>query len=314
MQTGFRWLLIALTAASVPLWLRAFRWRVSAWTMSTIVVLFLGSFQAIQGIKLQQLSLFVNGLITFCAVLLAEGHLAAAGVLLALATIKPQLALPLSAWLLFWSVTDWARRKNLVWGFTATMLALILAGEFVLPGWIARFGQAVIAYRRYNNGAGSTLDVLFTPLWGKVLTIAVMLGIAIICWRFRRISNREAAFTWMMALFLAATTVVAPKEASYNQVLLQAPVLLVARHLPLLWAKSSLSRGSLVIAALIVFWPWLAALAITMASPFLSAAVLQRTWTLPLYTSVATPLAVFALVALAFKELNRIDASSSQAS
>ena len=26
-QTGFRWLLIALTAASVPLWLRTFRWR-----------------------------------------------------------------------------------------------------------------------------------------------------------------------------------------------------------------------------------------------------------------------------------------------
>ena len=315
-QTGFRWLLIVLTAASVPLWLRALRWRTSAWTMATLVILILGSFQAIQGIKLQQLSLLVNGLIAFGGVLLAEDHLAAAGVLLALATIKPQLALPLSAWLLFWAVNDWRSRKSFVWGFAGTMAALIAAGEFVLPGWIGRFRQAIIAYRQYNNGAGSALDLLFTPFWGKVLAVAVLLGLALVCWRFRRVSNRDPAFNWILALILAATIVIAPKEAPYNQVLLVAPILLVIRHLSLLWAKSALLRASLTIAALIVFWPWLAALAITLAALFVPAEALQRAWTLPLYTSLAIPLAMFVLVAYVFNELRqaRQNASPSSAS
>jgi hypothetical protein len=302
-QTGFRWLLIALTVASVPLWLRVLRWRASAWTTATLVLLVLGSFQAIQGIKLQQLSLLVNGLITFCAILLAEGQFAAAGILLALATIKPQLALPLSAWLLFWAVSDWRRRRNFVWGFAGTITALIVGGALVLPGWIGRFGQALIAYRRYNNDAGSALDLLLTPLWGRALTVAVLLGLAVVCRRFRRVSNYAPAFNWLMGLILAATIVIVPKAAPYNQVLLLAPALLVAGQWPVLWAKSAWARMALAIAALMFFWPWLAALGIAIASPFLSAAELQNAWTIPLYTSVAIPLAVFVLVTFAFKEL-----------
>lgn len=302
-QTGFRWLLIALTAASVPLWLRIFRWRASTWTTLALIVLVLGSFQAIQGIKLQQLSLLVNGLITLCAVLLAEDHLIAAGLLLALATIKPQLALPLSAWLLLWALGDWRSRKGFVWGFASTMMVLIVAGDFVLPGWIGRFRQAVIAYRQYNNGAGSALDLLFTPTWGKVLTVVVVLGLALACWRFRRVSNHEPAFHWMMALILAATIAITPKEAPYNQVLLVAPILLIGRHARVLWNRSFLSRAALVIASLIVFWPWLATLGITAASLFCPIDTLERAWKLPLYTSVAIPLAIFALTAYLVKEL-----------
>jgi hypothetical protein len=315
-QIGFRWLLIALTAASVPLWLRAFRWRTSAWTMATLVVLVLGSFQAIQGIKLQQLSLLVNGLIAVGVVLLVKDQLAAGGALLALATIKPQLALPLSAWLLFWAVNDWRSRKSFVWGFLGTLAALISAGEFVLPGWIGRFRQAIIAYRQYNNGAESALELLFTPFFGRVLAVAVLLGLAFVCWRSRRVPSRDPAFNWILALILAATIAIAPKEAPYNQVLLVAPVLLVVRCWLLLWARSSLSRALLVIASLILFWPWLAALVITMAALFFPAEVLQRAWTLPLYTSPAMPLGVLVVVGYVFNELwqMRLNGSLSGAS
>jgi len=302
-QTGFRWLLIALTAVTVPLWLRAFRWRASASTIAVFVVLVLGSFQAIQGIKLQQLSLLVNGLIAICAVLLSEDHLIWAGIVLALVSVKPQLVLPLAAWLLLWALSDWRSRKSFVWGFAGTMAVLIGAGEVVLPGWIGRFRQAVIAYRQYNNGAGSDLDLLFGPAWGKVLAVLIILGLALVCWRFRRFSSHEAAFHWMTALILAATIVIVPKEAPYNQVMLLSPVLLIAQHAQLLWRKSFLSRAILTIATLIGVWPWLAALSIAGASLFCSTDTLQRAWRLPLYTSVAIPLAVFLTMALLVKEL-----------
>jgi len=61
-QAGFRWLLLILTIATVPLWLRALRRRPSATTTAILIVLTIGSFPAVQGIKLQQLSLVVSGL------------------------------------------------------------------------------------------------------------------------------------------------------------------------------------------------------------------------------------------------------------
>lgn len=304
-QPAFKWFLIAITTATILLWLRILRWRPSAWIVATIVVLVLGSFQVIQGIKVQQLSLLVNGFLTGSALLLAEGQLAWAGVLLALATIKPQLAVLLSAWLLLWAVSDWRARQPFVWGFAVTLGTLAAAGELVLPGWIGRFRQAIIAYRQYNYGAESAVELLLTPVWGRVVTVAVVLGLAVVCWRMRRVSNSEPAFSWIFALILAAIVAVVPKQAPYNQVLLVAPVLLIVRAAPRMWARSFASRLALWITALIVFWPWLAALGIMVSSPFLSAADLERAYTLPLYTVVFIPLIVFVVVGFAFDEVNK---------
>ncbi len=301
-QTGFRWLLIALTVASVPLWMRILRWPASVWTVATLAIVVLGSFQAIQGVKLQQLSLLVNGLITLSALLLTEGNLLAAGVLLALATIKPQLALPLSAWLLLWAVSDWKSRRNYIFGFVGMVVALVVGGEIVLPGWIGRFWSALGEYRRYNNGAESSLELVFTPMAGRLLTIAVMVGLAVICWRYRHVSTDAAQFRNMFALLLAATVVIVPKEAPYNQVLLVPSVLLILEQSGALWRRGLGARLSLVIAAFIVLWPWLASLGIGIAAVFVPINHLLRFWTVPLYTTLAIPLAVFAVTVLAFRE------------
>ena len=188
-QVGFRWFLVALTVVTVLVWLRALRWRASVTTTAIVIVLALGSFQALQGIKLQQLSLLVGGLVAASALLLIENYLAPTGVLLAVATIKPQLVLLLVGWLLLWAVSDWRRRQNFVWGFISTMVVLLAAGEYVLPGWIGRFRDAVIAYRQYNDGAGSVLDVLVTPVWGQVLAALAVVALALSCWRLRRLPS-----------------------------------------------------------------------------------------------------------------------------
>src|ERR1700730_14480414 len=105
-QTGFRWLLVVVTLVSVPLWLRVLRWHPSAAVTAILIILTFGSYAVVQGIKLQQLSLVVSGLIAGCAAALVAGHLALAGFLLALATIKPQLALPMAAWLEMWAIGE----------------------------------------------------------------------------------------------------------------------------------------------------------------------------------------------------------------
>ena len=241
----------------------------------------LGSFQVLQGIKLQQLSLLVGGLIAGCALLLAEGYLALAGILLASATIKPQLVLPLAAWLLLWTFSDWRRRQNLMWGFVSTMGVLFAGAEYVLPGWIGRFRGAITAYRQYNDGARSVLDVLITPEWGRVLAGLIVLALAVTGWKFRRASTDSPVFNVVLGLVLATTVVILPKAAPYNQILLLPASLIVARHWQTLWQKNLISRLLLLVCGLLIFWPWLATTALTIASLGLPPDIVQKAWACP---------------------------------
>jgi hypothetical protein len=301
-QTGFRWLLIALTVASVLLWLRTFRWKVSAEAMAILVVLTLSSFPVLQGIKLQQLSLLVAGLIAISAMLLIEGHLFLAGVLLALATLKPQLALPVAAWFLLWALSNWRHRRGFWWGFAGTMAVLVAGAELLLPGWVGRFAEAVVAYRRYNQGADSVLDILMTPQWGRWLAILIVVALALVAWRRRDAGAGSSIHNRVTVLILAATVVIIPKASPYNQVLLLPGILLLLQQVRDSWNRSLVRRVVVAICGLTLFWPWLVAFALLAASIFLPAESIQRAWALPLYTNMATPVAVVALLGCSFAD------------
>jgi glycosyl transferase family 87 len=295
-QKGFCWLLVGLTIASVMLWLRTLRWRVSTETTAILIVLTLGSFPVLQGIKLQQLSLLVAGFIAIGAMLVVESHLFFAGVLLALAMIKPQLALPVSAWWLLWALSDWTRRRGFCWGFVGTMAALMGGAEYLFSGWMGRFGEALVAYRRYNQGADSILDTALTPHLGRLVAAAVVVVLAWVAWQRRRAAAGSWAHNQATMLILAATVVVMPKTAPYNQVLLLPGILLGLRQVRELWNRSRLGRMVVAICGVTLFWPWLAALVLSAASVVMPAASVPRGWASPLYTSMAIPVAVLGLL------------------
>jgi hypothetical protein len=297
-QEGFFWLLVGLTIASVLLWLRTLRWKVSLETTVVVAVLALGSFPLLQGIKLQQLSLLVAGLIAISTMLLAEGYLFLAGVLLALATIKPQLTLPVSAWLLLWSLSDWKRRHNFLWGFVASMTVLTLGAEILLPGWVGRFREAIVAYRRYNPGAESVLDILINPRAGTWLAIVIVAALAMLAWRNRHAVAGSWKHNQMTVVILAATVVIIPKAAPYNQVLLLPAILLVLQQGWARWNRGVARRAVVAICGVTLVWPWLAAFALLVASVFVPADSVQREWAWPLFTNMAIPVAVLTLTLL----------------
>jgi hypothetical protein len=297
-QAGFRWLLVVLILASIWLWLRVVRWRPSAPVTATLVVLTYGSFPLVQGIKLQQLSLVVGGLMAGCAASLVAGRFLLAGFLLALATIKPQLALPLAAWLVLWAVSDWRQRWRFVWGLGMTMALLLGASEYVLPGWMGKFRAAVAAYQDYTGGAGSLLDVLMTPTLGKIIAVLAVIAVAAAGWRLRHAAHDSVAFAWMLALVPAVTTVIVPTFAPYNQVLLLPAVFLLADAGKGMWTRSRLARAGLALGVMVVSWPWLASCGLMLARLFLPPDLILRAWAAPLYTSLAIPLVVSGLLAV----------------
>jgi len=296
-QTGFRGLLIALAPVSVLLWLRLLRWKAPCATTAILAILMVGWLPMVQGIKLQQLSLLVSGLLAACGACLTGGWLFCAGAILALATIKPQLAWPLALWLLVWAGSDWRARRRFVFGFALVMLLLLGGAEVVLPGWPRMFLDAIREYHHYTQNR-SVLVWMFGGAVGWILEAASVLGCALCVWRARREPASSTAFGRAFALVLALTVVIVPMFAPYNQVLL-APAILA-----LVWSSTSgqpilpavrLARG---IAGLFLVWPWMATVGLSAAYLWLTPGLRERVWPMPFYSNFLLPIFVFALALL----------------
>ncbi len=294
---AFFWLLVVVTALSVPLWFRAIGWRPQPVELLTVVVLTLGSFPAMQGLKLQQLTLVVAAVISGAMALLVRGNLFAAGVMLAVASIKPQLVVPITACLLLWAVSEWRQRQRFVWGFGITMVLLFAGSEVLLPGW---FGNFLSAMRDYRNYAGrmSMLDVLLTPWWGRILTVLIVAAVGALCWRYRKQAAGSRLFSLLTALVLAVTVIIIPMFAPYNYILVLPSLLVIIQNWPVLWNRSGMARAGCVLSVVAVAWPWVASIGLSAASLFLAPETVQQAWWLPLYTSAKMPMPIVCLIPL----------------
>jgi len=290
------WILAAMIAASVPLWMDALRWRASFATKLTWIVLALGCFPAIQGIKLQQLSVVVAALLAACMSLLSRRKLVLAGILLSITTIKPQLAALPVVWLCIWVLGDWRSRRRALFSFGFTMAVLVIGGELILPGWIGEFRHALAAYYQYTGGGNSILDVALTPLPGRIATAIAIAAFVIVTWQVRREPETSAAFQWTMSLSLAITLAVIPMFAPYNQLLLLPGLMVIVRVLSQTWKRSRLARFFVVVTAVAVLEPFASAAGLVVALLFLPAQTVQKGWGLPFYPSLAIPLTILALL------------------
>jgi hypothetical protein len=303
-RTGFTCLLLILTAVTVPLWLKFLRWKVSNLAMISLSLVVLSTYAAVQGIKLQQLSLLVGGLLAICAALLASGHLAMAGVCLGIASIKPQLVTLPAAWFCLWSVSRWRERKNFAIALASTVALLVVGGQFLLPGWIAEFENGLKAYARYTQ-AVPILDVLATHLGGAILNGLIVLAAAAVCWRVRRSEPGSQAFTATTALVLLVTVVVLPMIAPYNQILLLPAMFLILRN----WKEFVRDRGVgmlvFLLAAIVVLWQWAASFGLMLAALVLPPVAVQKTWAVPLWTSIAIPLVTLPLLVVLVRKVMR---------
>jgi hypothetical protein len=296
-QKGFRWLLVGLAVATVFLWLHVLRWRASLGMAVIFIVLMLGWLPMVQGIKLQQLSLLVAGLLAVCGACLAGGWLFLAGGLLALATIKPQLTWPLVLWLLLWSSSDWRARRRFVFGFGLGMLLLLGGAQLMLPGWLRMFAEAIGQYHRYTQNQ-SVLVWLFGSIAGRILEAGSMLVCAICVWRVRGELATSAAFGRAFGLVLALTVVVVPMFAPYNQVLLAPAILALLRSEsegnPILPAI----RLARAVGGILMVWPWIATVGLSLAYFWLTPELRQRVWPIPFYSNFMVPVFVFGLALL----------------
>jgi len=299
-QVIFRWTLAALTGISVLLWLRVVDWKPSGITALTLLALTLATFWVVQGIRLQQLTLLVAPMIAASVYFLIKNRQVPSGILLGLATVKPQIAMPLAAWLIMWACSRIHFRWKFVTAFAVTLLTLGVVGELLLPGWISEFYAAVVAYRGYTRHL-SPLDELATPALGIPLSLAIGAIVAVLCWRARNRPATDDFLIWTTSLVLAANLLVIPTIAPYNQLLLLPGIFLLLRD----WNKTDLVNSTVRalgwVAAACLAWPWITAATLALLSFFTP--VVQRFWEVPLWTSIVIPIPITACLGLRIRQL-----------
>jgi hypothetical protein len=291
------WLLVLCAVGSVMAFLQFASWRVSPPVAVLLLLYSLSSFSVAFGVRLGQLALLVALLIATCLASVVAGRLGLAGVLLAFATIKPQLTILLVPWLLGWSFSDWSHRQRLFWGFLSTMAVLVLGSEFLVLNWIAQFVQATFAYTRYTDSR-SLLMVLLSREGGILASVLAVGGLVLLCFTFRRCRAGTIEFAFGSALVLATTLVVIPTMAPHGQVLLLPAVFLLISNRKAIWEGGRWCRHSLLASCILMAWPSVLAIAFSLGALRYGAVFSRRFWLLPVGGTPLLPLAVaLALVA-----------------
>ena len=257
---------------------RAVGWRSPTWLLAMTAVFVLGLYSNVWALILGQTSVVVAAILALAWWALRTERWGLAGVCLALATIKPQMAFLLVPGILAWAV--YRRRWRLVAAFALVLGVLVLVPVPWLPGWPLEW---LVAARRY---AGYTpfdppLLMLLRSEWLAAVVAAALLAWAVVRW-YRAPQPRAAACDWALGMLVVTGALVAPRTTHANQLLLLLPLFFVFRRLPGTWAVVAVEIGLLAV-------PWLLDLALL---PPVSSGLQHTIW----QNRVISPLLPFALV------------------
>lgn len=280
------WLMLFLIACSVPLWMSATGFRRSGSAVVIGMMLAVGSYPAVLEFHQQNLAALVFFFLAAACASLTRGWQMVCGLLLALATIKPEISGLSILWLLAWAICQWRERFRLLLSFGISMAGLIFASEAILPHWFGKFLYALRAYPKYGEDP-SIFQLFLPPFLAVIASFLLLAALAFVCWRWRHSPAGSAGFAWSLAWVVTVTLAVLPKQAGYNQLLLL-PALLV-----LIESHKSVSEAGLFARAVTkdVFicqaWQWIAALALTLSALVIPLANFKNVVFLPLYTMTA---------------------------
>ena len=298
-------LLMATTLASILLWMKALSWKVRWPWLLILVLLSVCSYPVLEGLYAEQLGLLVAFLVATAMVMPQRGRLLLAGVLLALTMMKPQMSVLVASYILVWSLAEARRRVRFLLGFFSTMALLIGAALMVWPHWIQSWVRVLSRYHEYSEASllgGMLISLLGARLAGPA-TVALTAGAIIfglvMAWRNRGAAADSFTFVWTVSVLLAITVIaVLPGQAVYDHVILLPGILMVVRYWRRMRALGRVPRLLLAMGAVVLFWPWVAALGLVVVRPvvesstFNSAGVLA----LPIRTAASLPFAVIALL------------------
>jgi hypothetical protein len=248
--------MIVCLACALCFVLEALRWRPRPAEFLALGVAWMFTFSTFGAAMLGQMAVVVLALL--CATLWAAstGRLVLAGVALAMATAKPQLAALVLPIVIIW----WLRqcRWPAVASFGLTLATLAGTSFLILPPWLSDFWQVLTKYPSYKD-VRTGPEYLFAQ-WGapgQILSWAVWAGLALwlasAWWQVR--NERSPSFAAAFILTMALSCVLLPQTSIVNSLLCLPALVLVLREIPRNTAPKRLLWLASCTAVLII--PWL---------------------------------------------------------
>ncbi len=294
----FRVVLVVCAILSMTFWMRFVRLRLSPLALTSLLALTITSVSILQNLSLLQPFLLPACFIAAAAAAMSSGNLFIAGMLLAMATVKPQICLPLLVWCACWAASDWRRRRTLFLGFSITLIVLLLVSAWLLPAWWQEYPGVLRAYAEYTKATSFLGTLLQSPLsW--IVSSLVLFIVAEYCWRVRREPANSPAFTIALAFVLTLTVAIIPAVVQpYNHFLLFPTVLLTVRYWGELMQRSRVTQAATFVFCGCASLPWLLSI-VAVANPFNPHRDwLLKMWSIPLAASMAFPFACFGMLIL----------------
>lgn len=206
------------------------RWKMPPVLLAVTLVWSILFYHSARAILLGQVAvlIFMLNLTTLLALRARRDVLA--GVLLAISTTKPQMALLIVPFVLFWMIAR--RRWRAVIAFIVMMAVLVGASFIILPSWIGDFLKQVIGYTSYTD-IGSPVWIItrrFFPILGAPAEIGLSLALAVwllVTWARLWRDESWTAFVWTACFTLIITNLIAFRTATTNYTLLWIPMMWV---------------------------------------------------------------------------------------
>jgi len=251
------WLTLLLGAllGGTFLALRTVGWSPQPLALAGLVLWAILFYPAARALLLGQLAVVVFLLIALTLFLLQRRHWTAAGICLALATMKPQMVTLMILLLAAWAVHQ--RMWHFAGGFLGTMALLVTIPMLWLPAWPLDFLASMSAYVGYTENTSPvkvTIDLfgLVAPWWEVGFAGALCLFLAVAVWDSARRS--WANLLPLAALSLIIGLLIFPRTATTNQVLLIIPLLWWVNEVRLRNPLASAGGGLVLLALLIGGW------------------------------------------------------------
>lgn len=196
-----------------------------------LALLALAAWPTMWGFRVLQLTVPVAACIFIAWYFLARSRPIPAGILLALATIKPQLLLALLVALFVWALLR--RQWALIASFLVTMAVQLIVAQVLVPGWFPHWRASLRDYTGVTKTAMPLQHVV--GHWpGLAITLALAAAALAALWYARSSAADTVDFARAMGLVLTITVCFVPTSEAllYNHVLLMPACVLLAFSKP----------------------------------------------------------------------------------
>jgi hypothetical protein len=223
-------------------------WKPKLWLFGILLLFVLVSFPAFSLLINGNAIILVTLLLILSLLLIRDGKDEAAGILLAISTLKPQSVFLLLIFIFFWAIIN--RRYRIIGYFLGALIVLVGFSALLIPNWLVQYTLEVLRFPFYNLPL--TISSVINDLGGSVgsrmsivLSAILLLLLGVEWWKGR--NSRNKYFLWISLLTISVSQWIGIKSDPGNFILLYPTILFCLEMISGRWKK----KANLVIITLL---------------------------------------------------------------